>query len=84
MPERLTVCGDPLASSEIERVPVLAPVVDGLNVTLNVQLADGAKVVPHVVVLAKSPETEVDAIFNVAVPLFVSVTTWPALVVPTT
>jgi hypothetical protein len=84
VPESATVCGLPEASSAIDKVPLLAPVVVGVKVTVKVQLAEGAKVALQVVVLAKSPLAAVEEMLRVAVPTFVKVTVWPPLVVPTT
>jgi hypothetical protein len=52
LPVRLTVCGLFEAPSVIVRVPFLVPVAVGVNVMLMVQLEDGAKLVPQVVVCA--------------------------------
>jgi hypothetical protein len=51
-----TFCGLPLAPSVNVRVALGAPVVDGLNVTLTVQLAAAARDAPQVVAVSgKSP-----------------------------
>ncbi len=50
-PDRLTVCGLPVALSVKLRVPVLTPVAVGVKLTLTVQLAVAANVAPQVVVL---------------------------------
>ena len=42
VPERLTTCGLPVALSVIVNVPLMAPVVVGVNVTLIVQVAPAA------------------------------------------
>ena len=59
-------------------MPVREPVAPGRNVTLMVQLAPAAKVVPQVVVSAKSeafvPAIETPFIVMVPVPVFLSVT----------
>jgi hypothetical protein len=83
VPVSFTVCGEFVAVSVIVIVPVRVPVAVGVNVTVTVQLAgEGPSVVPQVLVCAKSPlapiEIEVDP-----VPVFFTVTTFPALVVPT-
>lgn len=86
VPVSFTICGELVALSVTESVPVRVPVVVGLNVTDMVQLAPAANVVPHGVVppptAAKSPvaanESEVDP-----VPVFFTVTVLAALVVPT-
>src|SRR6266403_76587 len=64
--------------SEPERVP---PAV-GANVTLILQKAAGARVVPQLFVCAKSPVTATPEMFSVALPVLVSLTAWAALVVP--
>ena len=77
-PERLTVCGLPRASSAIVNAAVRAPVAEGVNVTLKVQLALGATVEPQLFVCAKSPllapVIEMLDRFIVAPPVLVSVT----------
>jgi len=64
-------------------VPVTGPApVVGANVTLTVQLALAARVVPQVVVLPKPLDVLGTAVkFNVALPLLVRVTVCAALVV---
>ncbi len=47
-PERVTTCGDPGPSSVKESVPDAVIAVCGVNVTLTVQEADGARVAPQV------------------------------------
>ena len=42
----------------------------GVNVTFIVQLAEAAKVAPQVVVRAKSPDTTIEVMFRVALPVF--------------
>jgi hypothetical protein len=87
VPVRLTICGEFVAPSVMESVPVRVPVVVGLNVTDIVQLALlPASTVPHGVVPPATAEkfplaaNESDVL---AVPVFFSVTTFAALVVPT-
>jgi hypothetical protein len=53
-PDRETVCGLLVAVSVNERVATRAPDTVGLNTTEAVQLADAARVVPHVFVKLKS------------------------------
>ena len=50
VPAKLTVCGLPVALSVIESFPVTLPVAVGLNVTLMVQLAPAARLVPQLLV----------------------------------
>jgi hypothetical protein len=80
-----TVCGLPGALSAIETEAVRVPAAVGRNVTLIVQLALTASVVPQVVVRAKSPEFEpvivIPVIDIVALPLLRRVIALAALVV---
>ncbi len=55
VPVRLTVCGLPAALSARLRDTESVPLMLGVNVTLMVQLAPTATLVPHVFVCAKSP-----------------------------
>lgn len=56
VPESATVCGLPEPESANDNVAVRVPLTVGLNTTLAEQLADGARLVPQVVLLmAKSP-----------------------------
>ena len=50
VPERLTVCGLPLALSVMLTEAVRLPLAEGVNVTLIVQLAPAATELPHVLV----------------------------------
>jgi hypothetical protein len=83
VPVRLIDCGLPLALSVILAAPLRVPVAEGLNVMLIVQLALAASVVPHVLVCKKSPLIAMLVMLRVAVPVFLRVTLWAALVVPT-
>jgi hypothetical protein len=79
VPERLTDCGLPLAlsanASDAERLPD----ADGVNSMAIVQLLPAAREEPHVLTSEKSAGSEpvklVLVMFNVAFPVFVSVTT---------
>ena len=53
LPERLTVCGLPLALSVMLSEAVRLPLAEGVNLTLIVQLAPAASDLPHVLVCAK-------------------------------
>jgi hypothetical protein len=69
--------------SVIEIEPVRVPAASGVNVTEIVQLAgEGPRVVPQVLVCAKSPLAEIEIEVD-PVPVFFTVTTFAALVVPT-
>jgi hypothetical protein len=87
VPVRLTVCGEFVALSETESVPVREPVVVGLNVTETVQFVRGLKVPVHgdvpPLATAKSPlaANEIDVLAVLLV--FLMVTVLAALVVPT-
>lgn len=87
VPVRATVCGEFVALSATETVPVRVPTAVGLNVTDMVQLALlPPSVVPQGVVplptAAKFPVVVI-ASEVLAVPVFFTVTVLPALVVPT-
>jgi hypothetical protein len=89
VPLRLTDCGDPAALSVTVNDAVSAPVFVGLNLTEIVQLAPAATVAPQVVVSEKEDAfvplilMPPDLISKVALPVFLSVTTLAAVVVPT-
>jgi hypothetical protein len=83
VPLRLTVCGLPLALSVMLSVPVREPVAVGVKVTLIVQVALAATLVPQLLVWAKSPLAAMLEMLNAPVPLLVSVSVCAALVVPT-
>lgn len=87
MPVRPTAWGLPPPSSLNSSEAARAPVAVGLKVTLTVQLAPAAKVLPQVVVLEKSPAfAPVIAICHrciVTPPLLVIVTLCGLLLVPT-
>jgi hypothetical protein len=91
VPEMASDCGVPLALSETLTLALRVPVAVGLNVTLIVQLpfADSEELVVQVppLAIAKSeafvPVMENPLSVSVPPPLFVTVTAWAALVVPT-
>ena len=86
-PARVTCCGLVGSESAILSVAARTPVARGLKVTLMVQLAPAATLVPHVFVCAKSvalvPVNVMATAVKAAVPEFVTVTALAALVVPT-
>jgi hypothetical protein len=89
VPERLTLWGLPAASSLMATLALSLPVVEGVKVTVMVQLALAARVpapTGQVLVWAKSlalvPVSPMLLMVRGAVPLLVSVTLFPALVVP--
>src|SRR5438132_2869264 len=73
-----TVCGLPLPLLLMVRVPVLGPIADGRKVTLMVQLASGARLLPQVLAWVKSPVVVTPLIAS-AMPL--RSVTWIATVV---
>ena len=83
VPVRLTDWVVGLALSVIVRVPVRVPVAVGLKVTLKVQLEDADKLGPQVLVSEKSPLIATLEMVSVVVPVFLRVTVWALLVVPT-
>jgi len=90
VPLRATLCGLPAALSLILTLALRTPEVDGEKVTRMVQLAPAANVLGasgQVLVSAKSaafvPVRPMLLIVSAAVPVFVSVAVWAALVVPT-
>lgn len=88
VPVSFTVCGEPVALSATERLPVSAPAAVGLNSTETVQLAAAARVAPHVVAdlrneVALVPVMVSEVSVTVAVPVFFTVTNCAAVVEPT-
>lgn len=84
-PLRATVCMAGPASSVKVKLPVRVPIAAGVKVTVTVQLAPAATVVPQVFALiAKSPLIPILLMLSVAVPVFVSFTIFAGLVVPNT
>ena len=87
VPERLTVCGLPLALSVMLTEAVRLPLAAGLNVTLIVQLLPAATELPHVLVWAKSlallPVRARLVILKVALPVLLRVAICAVLVAPT-
>lgn len=85
-PVSVTVWGLLGALSLIDREALREPVVAGVNVTLIVQLAPTATLLPQVLLCAKSPGSDPVklklVIVSVEVPLLVRVTFFAALVVP--
>ena len=88
VPVTATVCGEPVALSTTERLPVSAPAAVGLNSTETVQLAPAARVVPHVVAdfrneVALVPVMVSEVRVTDPVPVFFTVTNCAAVVEPT-
>src|SRR2546429_205001 len=91
VPLRVTDCGLSPALSVMVTLALRDPVAAGVNVTLIVQVAPAASVlglIGQVLVWAKSPALvpamPIELMVRSAVPLFLSVTVWAALAVPTT
>jgi hypothetical protein len=87
VPLSATACGDVAALSAIVKLAERFPAIVGANVTVIVQVAAGAILLPmQVFVLLKSaplvPATVTALTVNAAFPLLVIVIAWPALVVP--
>ena len=82
VPLSVALCGFPAASSETLTEPVRVPPAVGVNVTLMLQCAPAVRLEPQLFVSAKSPVAPIAEMFNVALPEFVSVNGWLALVVP--
>jgi hypothetical protein len=83
VPLKLADCGLPAALSVTLSVPVRVPVVVGVNVTWMAQLRLAARLLPQLLVCAKSPLAAMFVIVSGPVPVFVSVTVCAGLVVPT-
>ena len=86
VPERATVCGEPVALSAMSSVAARAPVAAGLKVTEIVQEALAARDDPQVWVWLKSPAfvplIEIAREPRLAVPLLVTVTLCAVAAVP--
>ncbi len=86
VPVRLTVWGLPVALSLTFNMAVRVPGAAGVKVTVIMQLAPAATVLPQLLVWPKSPELVPDNVkpvmLKLAVPLLVRVTACPGLVVP--
>ena len=80
MPDSGTVLVMPAAVTV--RLPVRVPAAVGVNVTLTVQDAPAAMLLPQVLVWLKSPVIAIVVTGAAAVPLLVTVTAWAALDAP--
>src|ERR1700722_9258969 len=81
VPVRDTVCGLPVALSEIEMVPVRVPAAVGTNLTVIVQTDPEFSEVPQVFVCVKSPLDTMLVRLSVAAPVLVRFTLFDELVV---
>ncbi len=83
-PVRLAVWGLPGPLSETESVALTVPAAVGLNVTAIEQLTPAVIEAEQLLVSAKSllfvPEVEMPEMLSVAVPLFVNIIVWLAVV----
>ena len=82
-PARPIVCGLPTALSVRVTEPYRLPGAVGVKVTDIVHAIPGATLGPQVLVWAKSPLAAMVVMFKAALPVFVRVTVWGALVLPT-
>lgn len=88
VPDKATFCGLPGALSVKDRLPVRRPVCVGVKLTLTMQLAFTASVLPHLVFdenafSAKSPEVAMLVMLSVEPPVLVTVTVFAPPVLPT-
>ena len=84
VPFRLTFWGLPLALSVILKMPDCMPAAPGLKVTLIVQLAPEATLLPQVFVWLNGPVTEILLMSKIPRPVLVSLTGCAGLLVNTT
>jgi len=87
VPERVAVCGLPVALSVRVTEAAKDPLAAGMNVTLTVQLAPAATLPPQLLLCAKSPGFAPVSLMllmlKAALPVLLSVEVWAELVVPT-
>lgn len=84
MPDRLTLCGLPVALSVIDNVPLLAPLAVGSKKTPIEQLEPATRLPPQALRTPKSPVlVDTALIVSVVSPLFVTVIVCGSPVVPT-
>ena len=74
VPERLAVCGLPLALSETDRLPFTAPGAVGANVTAIAQFDPGATLDPQLLVSAKFAVTPMLEMVKFVLPVLERVT----------
>ena len=82
VPVRLTVGFDAALVTTVT-LPFLVPTEGGVKVTLTVQLAPAAKLLPQLLVWAKSPFAVMLVIVMESLPVLLKVTGWAGLVVLT-
>jgi hypothetical protein len=83
VPVNVTICGEFRPWSVIVITPEMLPVVEGVNVAVMVQVAPAPSVVVHVLDDALKSPLRAVAMFVDWPPVFFTVITLPALVVPT-
>ena len=84
VPNRWMVCVGGPALSLMVITPVRSPITVGVNVAVIMQDAPTATLLPQVLVWVKFPFAVMLLVVRGSVPLFLRVTVFPALVVPTT
>jgi len=82
-PESETICGLSVALSTMTSVPALPPAALGVNVTVMVQFAPPATLLPQLLLARKSLLALIEEMASVPPPLVVSVTDCPELLLPT-
>jgi len=83
-PESGTICVPLAALLAMTSIPVRLPMAVGVNVTVIVQLAPPATLTPQLLLGLKSPMLAlIEEMASVPLPLVVSVTDCPELVLPT-
>ena len=82
-PARPIVCGLSAALSVRVTEPYRLPGAVGVKVTVIMHAIPGATLAPQVLVWAKSPLAEMVVMFKAALPVFVRITVWGALALPT-
>ncbi len=82
LPLSVIFCGLLATLSVMVIVPVLAPAAVGVKVTLMVQLVPPARLLPQVLVSAKSPPGTMLAMVNAMLPVFARVICCAAVVPP--
>ncbi len=85
VPVKVAICGESGALSAMESAPLSAPEIEGVKVTLTLQDAPGFRDDPQVLLsTAKFPLAAMELTASAAELVFLTVTAFEALVVPTT
>ena len=82
MPDNVTVCGLPFASSVTDRFPVASPFCTGVNFTWIWQFAPTARLEGQLFVWLNGPFVEILEMFTGTDPVLASVAVLAGLVVP--